>query len=201
MRDIPFNYSTTQFLIPSKVFSELNQILFISILEQQDDCRMFNDEGKLDRYSYNYVSTLLFSKYLLLQKIGITSKHKLFSNLKVLMRLMVLYAKVTQTKRWMTSSMFNSKKKICPIAKNFVTVKTIAKVLFSILIQTRESVHGRWIPQLKPLLTQELKGPVKAVLSKVTYPKNLVFTIWFQNLIFHDLTKSQLSIITFIIRC
>ena len=64
--------------------------------------------------------------------------------------------------------MFNSKKKICPIAKNFVTVKTSAKVLFSILIQTRESVHGRRIPQLKPLLTQELKGPVKAVLSKVS---------------------------------
>ena len=108
--------------------------------------------------------------FLLFQKIGITSKHKLFSNLKVLMRLMVLYAKVTQTKCWMTSSMLISKKKICPIAKNFVTVKTSAKVLFSILIQTRESVHGRRISQLKPLLTQELKGPVKAVLSKV-YPK------------------------------
>ena len=66
--------------------------------------------------------------------------------------------------------MLNSKKKICPIAKNFVTVKTSAKVLFSILIQTRESVHGRRISQSKPLLTQELKGPVKAVLSKV-YPK------------------------------
>ena len=43
-----------------QLFSELNQILFISILEQQDDCRMFNDEGKLDRYSNNYVSMLLF---------------------------------------------------------------------------------------------------------------------------------------------
>ena len=63
--------------------------------------------------------------------------------------------------------MFNSKEKICPIAKSFVTVKKSAKVLISILIQTRESVHGRRIPQLKLLLTQEYKDPVKAVLSKV----------------------------------
>ena len=61
LRDIPFNYSTARFLIQSKVFSELNQILFISILEQQADCSMFNDEGKLDRYSNNYVSMLSFS--------------------------------------------------------------------------------------------------------------------------------------------
>ena len=50
-----------------KSVSELNQILFISILEQQADCSMFNDEGKLDNYSDNYTSTLLFTYHSLQQ--------------------------------------------------------------------------------------------------------------------------------------
>ena len=166
LRDIPFICLTTWYLIPSKVFCEVNPILFISILEHKGDCTTFNDEGKFDR-----TLTIMYQCHYflihLLQKIGITSKHKLFSNLKVLMRLMVLYAKVTQTKCWMTSSMLISKKKICPIAKNFVTVKKIAKVSISILIQMGESVHGRQIRQLKPLLTREYKILVKAALSKV----------------------------------
>ena len=41
-----------------QLFSELNQILFISILEQQADCSVSNDQGKLGNYFNNNISTL-----------------------------------------------------------------------------------------------------------------------------------------------
>ena len=73
-----------------------------------------------------------------------------------------------------------------PIAKDFVTVKKIAKVLISILIQTTENVHGSQIHQLKPLLTREYKILVKAVLSKVTKHKDG----------FHNLIKKIYCVLT-----